>query len=69
MRRIRHSLLCLLFATSVAACGRSVAALVTVDPHTAAIFFIDSAGRIQGIRDDADSDASLAHALAAAAAS
>lgn len=180
MRRIRHSLLCLLFATSVAACGRGVAApdftlrddrgsawtlsqqgkavvltfgfthcadtcpatvaklarlaatsnapsaveiaFVTVDPardsapvmhrfvtrfarsgdpsvvgltgtqqqiervkaayhvwsaplrhgeiaHTGAIFFIDSAGRIEGIRDDADSDASLAHALAAAAAS
>jgi protein SCO1/2 len=37
--------------------------------HTAAIFFISPAGAITTIRDDADGDGSLAHALAATVAS
>jgi protein SCO1/2 len=37
--------------------------------HTAAIFFIDPQGRIAAVRDDADSDAALAHTLAATVAS
>jgi protein SCO1/2 len=37
--------------------------------HTAAIFFIDPAGRVAAVRDDADGDAALAHALAATVAS
>jgi protein SCO1 len=37
--------------------------------HTAAIFFIDPAGRIAAVRDDADGDAALAHALATTVAS
>jgi protein SCO1/2 len=37
--------------------------------HTAAIYFIDPAGRIQAVRDDADSDSTLAHTLARTATS
>lgn len=33
--------------------------------HTAAIFFINPAGGLTAVRDDADADGSLAHALAA----